>query len=248
MKKRVLIVEDEIIIAEHILDLLENLGYEVVAIASQVSVALDWIERQRPDLVLIDITLYGELDGVYLANVLNERFGIPFVFISSLSDPLTVKRASETGPRGYLVKPFKEQDVYVALEMVWAKQGEKSGGATPDALAVGEVSSPPEDALFIRDRSQRIRVAFQDLYCLEAQGNYTTVYAKSGKFSVCRNLRHVERQLPKVNFVRVHKSYIVSTNNIISIKNKTLILSDGTRVPIGRTYQNELFKRVNEIS
>ncbi|WP_276485566.1 sigma-54-dependent transcriptional regulator [Paraflavitalea pollutisoli] len=114
--KKVLIVEDEFIEATNLERLLVKAGYEVAGIAKSVPVALAMLDQDSPDFVLVDIYLKGPQTGIELARSLRTR-NIPFLFISANSDKVTLDAAKETRPSGFLVKPFRERDVLVMLEI-----------------------------------------------------------------------------------------------------------------------------------
>jgi DNA-binding NarL/FixJ family response regulator len=113
----VLIVEDEPLVAEDIAGHLESIGFIVDGITHSGEEALAHLENSRPDAVLLDITLEGQMDGVDVAHHINKHFGIPFIFLTSHADKTTVERVKETKPGAYLVKPFDENDLFTSLEM-----------------------------------------------------------------------------------------------------------------------------------
>jgi DNA-binding NtrC family response regulator len=116
METKVLIVEDEFIIASSLKIILEGAGNTVLGIASSVKKALQMIEAERPDWVFLDIYLVGQQTGIDLANLLLDRH-IPFIYVSASSNHSVLMEARKTRPFGFLVKPFREQDVLVALEV-----------------------------------------------------------------------------------------------------------------------------------
>lgn len=243
---KILIVEDEFTIAEHLRSALELLGHCVTGVVGRVSEALDSLRHNRPDLVLLDINLRGELDGIDLATRLRAEHHIPFVFLTSQANAATVARAKQTRPHGYLVKPFDEQDLYVALEMALAHAAAERVPAAPPAPAAAPepVASAP-DGIFLRDRKQMVKVRFSELCYLKADGNYTTLYTTSGsKLTTSYPLKHVEERLPKAEFVRVHKSFIVALHRISAFDSQSLCI-DGHTVPVGRAYQAALLGRLN---
>jgi DNA-binding NtrC family response regulator len=120
MPEKILIVEDELIVAKDLESMLEAAGYEVVGIARAAEEALDIIGRTGVQLVLLDIYLEGVLTGIDLAVKLNER-NIAFVYLSANSNQRTIEAAGATRPYGFLVKPFREKDVLVALEIAWSR-------------------------------------------------------------------------------------------------------------------------------
>lgn len=115
-KMQILVVEDESVIAADIKDCLETLGYAVPAIAVSGEAAIATATSMRPDLVLMDIRLKGEMDGVQAADVIWTHLHIPVVYSTGHSDRSTMERAKATGPFGYVLKPIEEQELYVAIE------------------------------------------------------------------------------------------------------------------------------------
>lgn len=114
---RILVVEDESIVAMDIQDRLESLGYEVLGTVATGERAIEKAETLRPDLVLMDIQLQGEMDGVQAAGEIRRRFGVPVVFLTANADGPTVQRAKITEPFGYIIKPFDERELHTAIEM-----------------------------------------------------------------------------------------------------------------------------------
>ncbi len=118
MKKKILIVEDQFIEANNLQMILEKAGYKVCTIARSVSVALEIIEKEKPNLVLLDIFLQGNLTGIDLAKKL-PAMDIGFVYLSANSNRKTLDEAKVTRPYGFLVKPFREKDILVTLDIAW---------------------------------------------------------------------------------------------------------------------------------
>ncbi|MGB3532384.1 MAG: ATP-binding protein [Microcoleaceae cyanobacterium] len=118
---KILVVEDEAIIAEHIAILLTNMGYCVPSIAASGEDAVDLAEQLKPDLVLMDIMLQGEIDGVEAAQKISDRLAIPIVYLTANADDKTLKRASSTLPFGYLIKPFKAKELQVTIEIALSR-------------------------------------------------------------------------------------------------------------------------------
>ena len=115
MKSRIFIVEDEPIIAKDLKSFLEDEGYTVVGFAMDSESALNKIHTQEIDLVLLDIMIEGSKSGIEVAAVIREKYDLPFIFLSSLSDDITLKKAVETSPYGYIVKPFNEKSLKTTI-------------------------------------------------------------------------------------------------------------------------------------
>lgn len=118
---KILIVEDEVLIAEEIKYSLTSLGYSVVGHAMNGDKALDLFARQDADLVLLDINIKGSRNGIDLGGVLREKYDIPFVYLTSFSDENTLNQAMATMPYGYIVKPFNENDLKVNIQLAMNK-------------------------------------------------------------------------------------------------------------------------------
>ena len=116
-KARILIVEDESIIALETQESLKTLGYEICAIVNSGADAIKNIDEKQADLILMDIHLKGDIDGIETAEIIQSNHHIPIIFLTAFSDERVLDRAKRTKPYGYLLKPFKKQDLKVAIEM-----------------------------------------------------------------------------------------------------------------------------------
>ncbi len=118
---RIMIVEDEWIAAEDTRNRLENLGYTVSSLASTGKEAIQNAEEDKPDLVLTDIVLEGEMDGIEVAKQIYTRFSIPFIYLTAYADDKILERIKITEPFGYIVKPFTDEDLTIAIELALYK-------------------------------------------------------------------------------------------------------------------------------
>jgi len=114
---RVLIVEDEPLIAEHIATYLDNNDFEVSAISYDWDDAAAQLKDNTPDVVVLDINLEEEKDGIQLARLINEKYHLPFLFLTAHSDKNTLQKAKEVNPGGYIVKPYNERTIAASIEI-----------------------------------------------------------------------------------------------------------------------------------
>lgn len=114
---KILIVEDEPLIAEDIRGFLEHSGFEISGVAHSGKEALKLLRDTEYDAVMLDISLGSDPDGIALAKIINEKYNVPFVFLTSHSDRDTLERVKTTRPGGFLLKPFDEDDLYTSLEI-----------------------------------------------------------------------------------------------------------------------------------
>jgi len=118
---RILVVEDEVIVADDIRRSLKNLGYDVPSIVSSGETAIKNVEENRPDLVLMDIMLQGKMDGIEAASNIISRFDIPVLYLTAYSDEKIFERAKITEPFGYLIKPYKDRELEINIEIALYK-------------------------------------------------------------------------------------------------------------------------------
>jgi CheY-like chemotaxis protein len=115
MAKRILIVEDEAIVAEIAALMLEDAGYEVVGIYATAERAIAQLKSDAPDLALLDINLGAGASGIDVARTIVDEYGMPFVFVTAQADAATRERAMATGPAGYLMKPYQPSELLAAV-------------------------------------------------------------------------------------------------------------------------------------
>jgi len=116
-KAKILIVEDDDVLARVITWRLGNLGYLVCGRAATGSEAIELVVKEKPDLVLMDINLAGNIDGIETTNMIKKGFNIPVVYLTSQFDGPTLERAKATNPNGFILKPFGDTDLKVAIEL-----------------------------------------------------------------------------------------------------------------------------------
>ena len=113
----ILVVEDEGIVARDLQESLMRLGYQIAGIASEGAQAVTMAEEQHPELVVMDVSLRGDIDGIQAARLIQERSHVPVIFLTGHSDPATLQRAVSAGPLGYILKPFQEVELRCAIEV-----------------------------------------------------------------------------------------------------------------------------------
>lgn len=138
-KLKVLIVEDEPVIAENIAMYLNNHDFEVSGIAYDSAEAIDQLKTNTPDAVILDINLDSEQDGIDIAAFINDSFRIPYLFLTSYSDKTTLERAKAVKPGGYIVKPFNEKTLQASLEIALSNHAAENNHHLP-SLAMGKIN------------------------------------------------------------------------------------------------------------
>ncbi|MBK8820665.1 MAG: response regulator transcription factor [Saprospiraceae bacterium] len=136
MSVRVLIVEDEPIISDDIESTLLANDYDIAGKAYSSTQALDMLINRSPDIVLLDISIKGDKDGIDIAAIIREKYHLPFIFLTSFSDKITLERAIPTMPYGYIVKPFKDRDIITSIELAMFRFASENNTTSLDKTSI----------------------------------------------------------------------------------------------------------------
>ena len=238
-KVRILVVEDEMIIADDISDALDDLGYEALEPAINYTEAILRIEEEKPDIAILDIQLSGKKTGIDIAKKIRESYDFPFIFLTSNSDALTVIQAKEVMPPAYLVKPFSKDELYTSIEIALHNFSKKIGEVDTKNLII-------KDSLFVKDKGFYSKIHFDDILYLKSSHVYIEIVLKSNKKMVVRT--SLNDILEKLNdsFVRVHRGFIINTKYLSQITQTSVKVSN-EEIPIGKKYKEDIVKRINLI-
>lgn len=221
----ILVVEDEPIIADDIAMNLEDFGYVVNGIVASVDEAIEAINKSAPQMALVDINLEGEKDGIELGSILNKKYKIPFMYITSYFDAATIQKVKKTNPVAYLIKPFDERDLKINLELAFSKQ---------------KPLTYQSQKLFVKKNQKLIALEPQTITYVEAIDNYAFVYTANEKYMISHTLKSIEEKLVDRGFLRVHKSYLINFEHISSIAEGFIYLGSA-QIPIGKSYRQDFF-------
>lgn len=246
MKTKILIVEDEAIVAKDISVCLEKIGYEVIASFSKGEKALAYLEENTPDLVLMDIMLAGNISGIDASARIKKDHDIPVVFLTAYADEKTIERAKITEPYGYVIKPFKEIDLRTSIEMAlykFKKEKEKLAGVESSNFKSSSIST---EYIYVKSNSKLVKVQNSNILFVEALKDYVIIHTEKERFTIHSTMKDIEKKLPEQMFMRVHRSFILNLNKINSIDSSIVIIENSDkRIPIGGSYREGLFKRLN---
>lgn len=224
----ILIVEDELLIAEMIRETLLDAGYKNIRAAVSVEEAIVQIETQKPDIILTDIELGRARSGIDLGKLLHTKYFVPFIFITSHSSADIVSKAKHTRPNAYIIKPFKSEDLLVAIELALFNSFHKHETVEED------------ETLLVKEGRAMIKLIYDDIAWLESSGNYTIINLSSQKRRVIRDsLAEFENRLNASNFIRIHKSFLVNKDFVTKVGFGKLFIKE-RELPIGRKYQPEV--------
>lgn len=225
---RIYIVEDEPLITATVETALRKQGFKVIGDSDEYQQALLDIDKLKPELVLVDIQLEGIKDGIDLALDLDER-KIPYLYLTSQTDPETIQRVKETQPLGYIVKPFTEAGLRSNIELAWHN-----------------FSLTDEEFILLKSEGRTHKINQASIDYLKAFDNYCYVVTPTNKYLVPHTLKKTSETLNLKNFVKTHRSYWVNLKKISSIE-KNSVQINGDSIPMSSSNKEEVMERLKSL-
>lgn len=205
--------------------MLSELKYTVVGVAKNYAQALQRIaEADRIDLVMLDINLNETKDGIDLAAKLNE-LGLPHIYLTSYSNPETVKRAATTSPAGYLLKPFTQADLYTTIELLRARTYDSQG------------------SILLKEGRDAVRISTQDIVYVKSDNNYLEVLTEKKTHIIRHSMESFLEEVEDPNLVRTHRSFAVNIMKVEAIRGSELYMGK-YKCPISRSYRQEFLDSI----
>lgn len=243
---RILVVEDKSIVARDIATSLEDLGYEVLGIVDNGKEAISKTLMLRPDLLLLDINIKGEMDGVEVASKINDQFSVPIIYLTAYSDTATLDRAKQTNPYAYIVKPFDDKDLRIAIDLAvhnFSFQHVSNLEEKPTAIIKNYLI---KDSLFIKKDRRYYKVPVGSILYVQANGSYIDIHLEDLKYTLAVNLQHFERSIESPNFIRVHRSFIINLDKIDSFEAARLFIGEKA-IPVSKMYREIVMDKFQQI-
>ncbi len=238
-KVKILIVEDEVVLGMDMAQRLKQLGYEVLPVAKNPEQAMTLLETHHPDILILDIKLgKNKMDGIDLAYEIRKLYDLPYIFLTSHAGDDLVQRAKAVQPAAYILKPFNAKEIKIALEIALSNfSGVRNQSDAANAFKI-------KDSLFLRKDLHFKRVKFEHILWLQADSNYTEIHTISDTFIYSALLKKVESVLPRNQFYRVHRSYVINKENISGFEGNHLLVQS-EKIPVSKQYRPMVFKWFN---
>ncbi|HAD97329.1 MAG TPA: DNA-binding response regulator [Cryomorphaceae bacterium] len=239
---RILVVEDDQLIAESLCDILECLEHQVVGTAASGEKALDLLKNTEADLILLDIQLNGGMDGVALAEIIKKDYDLPFIFTTAFADPQTIEKARDMGPFGYIVKPYGIKDIHASLEVAMGTY------RSMQELKQSQLqeSYVRNNHLYVKMDSRLVKIKDDDILYIEAQGDYAVFKTEKKSYVVHTTMKNIEQKLDPEKFLKVHRSFIVNLDHIVDIEDTNLLIKEKV-IPVSRGNRESLMNRIHTI-
>ena len=221
-KLNILIVEDELLIAEMLKEILLEMGHCVIAVARNFKSTFEIFNLHKNiDFIFLDINLNDALSGIDIAEKLNKDFKIPFIFLTSYSDPKTIQDAVACKPQSYLIKPFTKSDIFVTLEIFKSRNFDDN------------------KATEIKDGHYLVKIKHNDILWIKSENVYLEIKTLGKTYLVRSSFENFLQKLNDDNFVKVHRSYVVNLNHVSAV-NRVFIIVQNEKIPISRLHHEDL--------
>tara|TARA_A100000171_G_C2138719_1_gene152708 strand:- start:4434 stop:5171 length:738 start_codon:yes stop_codon:yes gene_type:complete len=222
MKKSIITVEDNLVVAEDLKDKLESLGYEVLGNFLDPAEIIETLNQRTVHLLVVDILLGQEKTGVDVVKEVYQQYKIPVVYLTANSESAMVKMAMETHPAAYLIKPFKLSEFVINIDLA-IKNFENRKNT--DELKNDDFKVTNE-AIFIPDNQMHIRINSSDIYAVEADGSYIKILTRDKKYQISSNLKNFTKQFVDSRFVRISRKHLVNKTYVEKINGNTIYLGE----------------------
>ncbi len=236
---KILIVEDELITAQEMSNKLTSKGFEVLEIVDNANDARRALEVYQLDIVLIDIKLKGEEDGIDLALNINQKVRIPIIFITSHTNLEITTRAKLANPSAFLVKPYNQLELQIATDMTFYNYQQQRTADMQQQHSFQDYSTYAiNDHVFIKDKHVFEKLEFSDIMWLKAENSYVSIITKIKNYLLTSDT--LGSMLEKIDcnwIMRVHRSYAVNINMVDAIDGNQLKVNEEL-IPIGKNYRN----------
>ncbi|MFD2552638.1 LytR/AlgR family response regulator transcription factor [Bizionia sediminis] len=216
LQTKILIVEDDILIADYIAEILQDNQYCNVKMAHNVESAQYQMRLFKPDIVLMDINLEGTNAGIELAKQKNNEAAV--IFVTGQLDVHLMGQACKTNPVAYLTKPIKPLDVLATVNLTIQKKQLQT--------------------FQFKDGYDLVSLPYSDIIFIKANGNYSNICSGSKKYTIRQSLNAIAKQLPIDTFKQTHRSYVINTTYIRRVSANS-ILVDTQLIPLSRTYAKQ---------
>lgn len=220
---KILIVEDEPLIAEAIKTYLLPLDLKNIQIEYELKHALEEINNNSFDLVLLDIRMQGLFDGIEIGLALSEK-QIPFMYLTAHSDVEMIKKMSETKASAFISKPIRKEELLLNVSFI-----------------LNSILESYKNVITVRSGHDLVPIEKKKLLYLKTDGNYLELFlVNNEKILVRTSIDRFLEEVHDADFLQTHRSYIVNKNHIKFLKSDTVILNSEDMIPISRTYLNQL--------
>jgi DNA-binding LytR/AlgR family response regulator len=237
----ILAIEDDPIQAQSLELTVAATGHKLARVVDNGTDALALHKSIKPDLVLMDITIRGELNGIEVAERMNEFRPTPIIFVTSRTDPSAFEQAKAVIPLAFLTKPLVEINLIHAIELAIGRINRRAQYRWENDVVFN-------DSFFVKDQNRLIKIKFADIIQAIVEGKHVNIVTAEKSVQVRIALKDLEKQMPANTFLRVHRNHLVNTDKIdnIDLENNLMYLGSYA-VPLGVTYRDFVLRQLNAL-
>lgn len=232
---KVLVVEDELLVAADIEESLELLGYSVVGTVATGKDAIESVKKHLPDIILMDIMLKGDMTGIEAATIIGKKHDVPIIYLTANADLGTIEKAKFSLPYGYIIKPFTEKDLQTNIEIARYKfKNDIQTKMESDQYNrfFDDLNKCDKKSLFAESEKGLEKINHRDIYYIETDGEGVVVYLLDDNLFVSKSIDNLAKELPEDQFIRVNKNQIVNKSRIFHASIPEIIIADKMTVII----------------
>jgi len=246
-KYKILIVEDEILVATDIEESLESLGYSVQSIADTGKKAIEAVEKQLPDLILMDINLKGEMTGIEAAKIISKKNDVPIIYLTANTDIDTVNKAKVALPYGYIIKPFTDKDLQTNIEIAIFKFANdvKLKMESEQFNTFFDLKDHEKNQIIVHADKGLEKININDVYFIERDKDQTIIHLSEDEIVTKRSFSELTGLFPKKYFIQVSKYFVINALKVFAVKYPEIIIADKmTVISVDEEYK-EMIKTIN---
>lgn len=246
-KYKILIVEDEILVATDIEESLESLGYTVQGIADTGLKAIESVETELPDLVLMDINLKGEMTGIEAARTIIQKHDVPIIYLTANADIDTVNKAKVALPYGYIIKPFTDKDLQTNIEIAIFKFSNdvKLKMESEQFNTFFDLKDHEKSQIIIHGLQGLEKINIKDVYFIENGGEKSIIHLAEDEVVTNKTFKELIGLFPEKYFVQVSKYFVINALKVFAVKYPEVIIADKMSViSVDKEYR-ETIKSIN---
>lgn len=242
---RILVAEDNILFANTIEMVIDDLGYELIGIANNATDLLRLNLATEPDLLLLDVQLIGNKDGIDIATqIMESARPVPIIFMTAFKDKETFQRAKATNPFAYLIKPFDSVLLQRTIELAFHKY--EQGTLDDEPFIAWEKDILIKDAIFVKVEQRLEKVLISEITHIDVLTKFTHIYTPANDYMLRMSLKDLYAKLPASVFIQINRHTLVNSFYISSIdlqENSMKVLEK--TLHISRKYKDYILERLN---
>jgi len=251
----ILIVEDDLIVAEDLSYLLKDAGFNNLFVVNNVADAIEVLQKNSINFALLDVKLNEKETGVEIAQFINRNIHIPHLYITSYTDQATIDQLKRTHPAGYITKPFLKDALLANINIALYnypifKSNHSIAQTNSSSINYPEKNKDlfncvVDNHLLIKDNYDFIRIPLMEILWIESARNYLVVKTVDNKHTIRYSLKRLHQQLPADKFIKCFKKYIININYIKKYSEGYIDI-ENFQIPVSRQAKNSVLKALHQ--